>query len=44
MIYQAMIDMKIKINIGLIIFVSMLNVGVGEKLLVGNEVSSLSDD
>lgn len=44
-IYKVMIDMKITINIGLFLLVSMLNVGVGENmLLVGNEeATSLSD-
>ncbi len=37
-VYQEMIDIKISLNIELLIVVSMLNVGVGEvKLLVGNE-------
>lgn len=42
--YEVMIDVKIKINIGLLILLSMLNVGVRENMLVGNEVAtSLSD-
>jgi hypothetical protein len=37
-LYQEMIDIRISINIELLIVVSMLNIGVGEvKLLVGNE-------
>ena len=37
-VYQEMINIRISINIELLIVVSMLNVGVGEvKLLVGNE-------
>ena len=43
-IYGVIINMKININIGLLILVSMLNVGVRENLLVGNEAAtSLSD-
>ncbi|HEX7576196.1 MAG TPA: hypothetical protein VF360_07425 [Candidatus Methanoperedens sp.] len=43
-IYGVIINMKININIELLILASMLNVGVREKMLVGNEAAtSLSD-
>ena len=44
-IYGVIINMKIKSNIGLLMLVSLLNLGVGEYILLGGneEAASLSD-
>ena len=43
--YGVIINMKIKSNIGLLMLVSLLNLGVGEYILLGGneEATSLSD-